>query len=104
MRTLPAVGLAAILTLVPAAWAQSVVTPKVQTPLRAAPPGGFFQGKGDQIDTALPSEKFRVLETRSVRTLTGTEQWLRVQQVENPSKIGWIYGGQDSQTAVTPAR
>ena len=80
-----------------AALAQDTVAPTAQMPLRAAPPGTFFTGKGKKIGEVLPTEQYRVLERRSVPTIMGVEQWIRVQKTTDPSKQGWVYSGkQDS--------
>ena len=92
----------AILVLTTYAMAQDVVVPKGQLPLRQTPPGTFFQGKGDQVGTVLPRESYRVLERKAVPTIAGTEQWLKVQSVENPTKQGWIYAGRDDRQTVSP--
>jgi len=93
----------AVLVLTTAyAVAQDVVVPKGQLPLRQAPPGTFFQGKGDQIGTVSAKERYRVLERKAVPTIAGTEQWLKVQSVEDPTKRGWIYAGNDDRQTVSP--
>jgi hypothetical protein len=82
--------------------AQDVVVPNGQLPLRASPPGTFFQGKGDQIGTVSPREPYRVLERKSVPTVAGAEQWIRVQGMNDPKTEGWIYAGKDDRRTVSP--
>lgn len=83
--------------------AQEMVVPKEQLPLRAAPPGIFFQGKGNQIGSVSPNEQYVVLDKRWVPTIAGAEQWLRVQSVADRSKQGWIYGGKSGRPSYEPA-
>ena len=71
----------------------STVTPVVALPLRTSPPGTFFQSKGDQIGVASPNVGYRVLDETAVPTVLGTEQWLKVQKLSDPSTTGWIYSG-----------
>jgi hypothetical protein len=73
--------------------AGEVVAPKGDLTLRAEPPGTFFQAKGAAVGTVSPSESYRVLEERTVPTILGTEQWLKVQSTKEPSREGWIYNG-----------
>jgi hypothetical protein len=74
-------------------WAQELVKPNGPLPLREAPPGGFFQGKGQEKGSLLPSDKFLVLEKRVVQTITGKENWWRVRSVGGPAKEGWVFSG-----------
>jgi hypothetical protein len=104
MRTTITVAVAILILTATYAMAQEVVVPNAPLPLRATPPGTFFQGKGDQIGDASPSEQYRVLERTSVPTIFGDEQWLRVQSVVDPRKYGWIYGGTSAQPTVTRVR
>jgi hypothetical protein len=80
-----------------AADAQGVVTPSAELPIRESPPGTFFQGKGSQIGVATPGDEYRVLDERSVPTLTGVEKWLKVEPLGDPSKAGWAYDGTGSR-------
>jgi hypothetical protein len=82
--------------------AENVVMPNNELPLRAGPPGTFFKGKGDRIGTVSPKEHYRVLERKSIPTVVGTEQWLRVQSVDDPNKQGWIYAGKGEHQTVSP--
>jgi hypothetical protein len=82
--------------------AADVIRPNNELPLRANPPGTFFQGKGDRIGSVSPTEYYRVLERRSVPTVAGKEQWLRVQGLDDPNKQGWIYAGKDAHQTVSP--
>jgi hypothetical protein len=71
----------------------SVVTPVGPLPLRASPPGSFFQGKGIEIAIVNPGEKLRVIGQTSVRTLAGSEDWIQVQSTSDPSLVGWVFSG-----------
>jgi hypothetical protein len=82
--------------------AGDMVAPNNELPLRTNPPGTFFQGKGDRIGTVSPRERYWVLERKSVPTVGGTEEWLRVQGVDDPNKQGWIYAGKGDQQTVSP--
>lgn len=84
-------------------WAQELVKPNGQLPLREAPPGGFFQGKGQEKGNLLPSDKFLVLEKRVVQTITGKENWWRVRSVGGPAKEGWVFSG-PSNSNFSPAQ
>ncbi len=86
------------------AFAEELVAPKAQLPLRAQPPGTFFQGKGAQIGEARPNERYRILDRKTVPTIVGAEQWLRVQSATDPNKSGWIYGGSATEPTVIPLR
>lgn len=80
------------------AFAQEVVTPRADLPIRESPPGTFFEGKGAQIGTANPGDEYRVLEKRDVPTIVGVEKWLKVAPLDDPAKSGWAYGGTGSET------
>jgi hypothetical protein len=72
----------------------AVVAPNGDLPLRANPPG-FFSGKGEVIGTIQPSDNFIVLEQRTVPSIFGNQQWLKVQPVQPTpdSNAGWVYSG-----------
>jgi hypothetical protein len=77
--------------------AQQFITPKMPIPIYASPPGTVFQGKGQEIDRAVPNQRYEVLTRRVVPTLFGTEVWLRVRLVGDTSaKDGWIFAGSGS--------
>jgi len=71
----------------------AAVTPTSVLPIRDSPPGNFFQGKGAQIGVANPGEQFFVLQQLAVRTIAGSEDWLKIQSASNRSLIGWIFAG-----------
>jgi hypothetical protein len=71
----------------------AVVTPKSALTLRAAPPGGFIGLKGDTIGTVTPNETYKVLEKKSISTVLGGENWLKLQSVNDASKQGWVFTG-----------
>jgi hypothetical protein len=69
-----------------------VITPSSEAlAIRNAPPG-FFQGSGTAIGEARKGEKFRILERKSIPTVVGRDEWLRVQNVADPRETGWITG------------
>ncbi|HEV2896462.1 MAG TPA: hypothetical protein VGX71_01230 [Pseudaminobacter sp.] len=76
----------------------AVVSPNGDLPLRANPPG-FFSGKGEVIGTIQPTDNFIVLEQRTVPSIFGNQQWLRVQPVQPApdSNAGWVYSGPADQ-------
>jgi hypothetical protein len=79
------------------AGAQQFVTIKTQIPIYASPPGTFFKGKGQELSTAQPNQRYQVLTRQVVPTLVGTEVWLRVRLANDPAaKEGWIFAGPDS--------
>jgi hypothetical protein len=90
------VFLSVLLLQLGSAFGQQVVTPQSVLPLRASPPGTFFQGKGAEIGTTVPNEAYRVLEERSVPTITGSQRWLRVESETVTSNSGWVYAGPGS--------
>jgi len=92
-RTRFALSLAVVACAMSNASAQELVRPNGPLPLREAPPGGFFQGKGQEKGNVLPSDKFLVLEKRAVQTITGRENWWRVRSVGGPAKEGWVFSG-----------
>ena len=83
--------------------AQDVVTPKADLPLRDAPPG-VFQSKGDQIGTVRQDQELTIIEQRTVPTITGSENWIKVKPNEGIGKSGWIYSGsgKDPNANVSP--
>jgi len=81
-----------------------VAVPATQLPLRAAPPGTFFQGKGPEVGTVTAGESYRVIDKRNIPTILGTQKWLKVQSDTNPNQLGWIYAGEGSQVQVSPAQ
>lgn len=88
-----ALSLAIVACAASSASAQDLVRPNGQLPLRDAPPGSFFQGKGQAVGSVMPNDKFRVLERRIVPTITGKENWWRVQGVDGSNKEGWVFAG-----------
>jgi hypothetical protein len=78
----------------------AVVTPKGALQLRAAPPGGLIGLTGQVVGTMEPSQSYKVLDKRSISTVLGGENWLRVQSVTDASKQGWVFtGNNNSPTA-----
>jgi hypothetical protein len=71
----------------------AMVTPKGTLSLRAAPPGGFIGLKGDAIGTVKPDETYRVLDKKSIPTIFGGQNWLKLQSVKDASKQGWVFTG-----------
>jgi hypothetical protein len=71
----------------------ATVTPVAELPLRSAPPGSFFQGKGNEIGTIKPGEQYRVIRQTTVSTLAGSQDWIEVQSVANPAVAGWVFVG-----------
>lgn len=92
-RTRFALSLAIVVCAMSNASAQELVRPNGPLPLREAPPGGFFQGRGQSVGNAMPNDKFLVLEKRTVPTIAGKENWWRVKSVEGPAKEGWVFSG-----------
>jgi hypothetical protein len=77
--------------------APQFVTIKTQIPIYASPPGTGFQGKGQELSTAQPNQRYEVLIRQVVPTLFGTEVWLRVRLANDPAaKEGWIFAGPGS--------
>jgi hypothetical protein len=76
----------------------AVVSPNGDLPLRANPPG-FFSGKGEVIGTIEPADNLIVLEQRTVPSIFGNQQWLKVQPVQPTpdSNAGWVYSGPANQ-------
>lgn len=61
--------------------------------LRTAPPG-FFSGKGDPIGTLQSGQYLQIIETKSVQSINGTQNWLKViQRSPNSNLTGWVYSG-----------
>jgi hypothetical protein len=78
----------------------AVVTPKGTLALHAAPPGGVIGLKGDEIGKVQPNEAYRVLDKKSISTVLGGENWLKLQSVNDASKQGWVFTGtKDAPTA-----
>ncbi|HLH94123.1 MAG TPA: hypothetical protein VKW08_03305 [Xanthobacteraceae bacterium] len=78
----------------------AVVTPKGTLPLRTAPPGGLIGLSGDAIGSVAPDQSYKVLDKKSISTILGGENWLKVQSVTDASKQGWVFTGtKDSPTA-----
>jgi hypothetical protein len=67
------------------------VTPNTTVTIRESPPG-FFRGAGGAVGTATPGETFQVLERKTIPTVIGIDEWLRVQNSARPSERGWING------------
>jgi hypothetical protein len=88
-----ALSVVASALLTTGAAAQQLVVPKGPLPLRDVPPGGFFQGKGVTTGSAQPTDKFIVLETRSIPTLGGKENWWRLRSATGSGKEGWAFAG-----------
>jgi hypothetical protein len=106
-RILLALLFAAAIWLPPALaedWTGAIVTPVADLPLRNAPPGSFFQGKGVEIGTIRPGEQFRVLRQTAVSTLAGSQDWIEVQSVANPAIVGWVFVGASGAPAPNVAR
>jgi hypothetical protein len=61
-------------------------------PLRTEPPGGLFGLKGERIGSAQKGQ-YTVVDTKSIMTVSGGQHWLKVQDRNDPSKVGWIYFG-----------
>lgn len=68
------------------------VQPKGQLPLRETPPG-WFQFKGDKIGTVDPSNRYIVLEEKTVPSIFGAEQWIKLQSIASETPAGWVYSG-----------
>ena len=75
----------------------AVVTPKADLTLRDAPPGGLIGLKGDAIGSVTPTMTFKVIDKRTISTILGGENWLKVQGVDDASKQGWVFGGTKSE-------
>lgn len=82
----------------------TTIRPKGDLPLRSAPPGAFFQDKGAQLGTAKPDEIYRVIDSKRVPTLFGSESWVKVQAIREPDKSGWIFGGSSSDPIANIAK
>lgn len=63
--------------------------------LRESPPSGLFLSKGPIIGSIPGGEQVEVVERKEVRTLFGTQEWLRVRSAdkENPELSGWVFNG-----------
>jgi hypothetical protein len=70
-----------------------LITSKANLPLRDAPPGGVIGLKGDTIGQATPATTYRVIDTKTISTVLGGENWLKVQRVDDPAKQGWLFSG-----------
>lgn len=77
---------------------QGTVIPEAAAPLRASPPGTFFQGKGKQIGQLTTGQTYRVLEQVAIPTLVGTQKWLKVVPQTGAQEAGWAYGGAFADT------
>jgi hypothetical protein len=62
----------------------------------------LFGSKGEQIGVVTPKNTYEIIDQRVVPTITGSENWSRVREIENPSKgkkmedsskDGWIFSG-----------
>lgn len=82
----------ALFSTIGGAFAQDIVAPRADLPLRDSPPG-LFQSKGDQIGTVSADQDLRVIEQRTVPTITGSENWIKVAPMEGDGARGWIYSG-----------
>jgi hypothetical protein len=96
----PSVLLVAISVIFLAAPAQAqdvgpgaIISPKADLPLRNAPPGGLIGLKGDTIGQASPANSFRVIDKKTISTVLGGENWLKLQRVDDASKQGWVFSG-----------
>lgn len=70
----------------------AIVRPQGELPLRSAPPG-FFTGKGAQIGTVEPDNNYVILERKSVPSVFGNEEWIKLQAVTPDGSAGWVLGG-----------
>ena len=77
----------------------TIVTPKGDLTLRDAPPGGLIGLKGDAIGNVTPSTNYKVIEQKSISTILGGENWIKLQPVGDPSKSGWVFSGTKSSPA-----
>jgi hypothetical protein len=71
----------------------AVVKPKGDLPLRDAPPSGFLGLKGDVIGTATPDKTYKVIDAKSISTFFGGENWIKLQNMADQTKVGWVYSG-----------
>lgn len=70
-----------------------IVRPLAEMPLRASPPGSFFRGKGPAIDVVHPDDRYRVITSETVRTFAGSQDWVELESLSEPSTTGWVYAG-----------
>ncbi len=104
MRALIAVSIAAGLSMAGAeAWSQDLsgqlIAPAPNLPMRASPPSMFFTPPGDQIGATVPKQEYRILEQRRIPTIFGGQQWLKIENAQQPEKRGWIYSGSGDDPA-----
>lgn len=71
----------------------AVISPKGDLPLRDAPPGGLIGLKGDTIGKVTPQTTYKVIDKKSISTIFGGENWLKVQRVDDASAQGWVFTG-----------
>lgn len=72
--------------------------------LREATPDPDFGGKAPQIGWIKRGEQLRVLGVKNYISILGTEIWMEVQKLDDPSVRGWIFAGmsQDLQKGNSP--
>jgi hypothetical protein len=82
----------------------AIIRPKGELPMRDTPPGGLLGLKGNEVGVARQGTEYKVLEQRSITTVLGGQKWLKVQEVNDQRKQGWIFSGpQDASVSnVTP--
>src|SRR5271168_1981090 len=91
-----------LLSTMPAS-AQALVSPVGELPIRSAPPAGFFQGMGAQVETAKPDETYTIQQQVTVPTITGGQVWSKIQQSDG-NKAGWVYSGPSSSSSTNLVR
>lgn len=96
MRAMIAIGMAAGLSMVGGqGWSQDLsgqlVAPETSLPMRASPPSLFFTPPGDPVGEAAPKQQYRILEQRKIPTIFGSQQWLKIENTQQPAARGWIY-------------
>lgn len=76
-----------------------IVSPNGELPLRDSPPG-FFSGKGEQIGVIRPGQEYIVLEKKTVPSIFGNEEWLRIQALPGTDggQSGWTFSGTGGST------
>jgi hypothetical protein len=74
----------------------AIITPKGDLPLRDAAPGGLIGLKGDAIGSVTPQVEYKVIDKKSISTIFGGENWLKVQKIDDASKQGWVFTGTKS--------
>lgn len=71
------------------------ITSQFNLQLRSSPPG-FFKGKGGVVSTTQGGDVYIPLEEKKVWAFTGSETWLKVQDLESGT-VGWVYGGKSPE-------